>query len=162
MCDALSMLSAGADLAGGFIGAKEARSRGRFDAAMMDVQMILNTAQTRQQQGQLYREFEIVARQNIAAAGVSGLAAGSFDAVAKGNYRDLMEATGDLENQSQVQKIGMQAAKAEALAAARMEAATSMFSGISSATFTLAGAEQSYREANTGQTRLEYFKGSWT
>ena len=165
MCDAFSMASAGSDLAGGFIGAKDARSVANFNAEMIEVQRVLSSADTSAKKGQMNREFSQLARRNMAAMAVSGLSSKSFAAVKKGNREELALGMDALETTQRAREIGMTAQKAMTLAEGRMQAATQMFSGISQASFTMMRAEQAYQKSNTNsekkpQTRFDYFKES--
>ena len=169
MCDAASMASMGMDLAGGIISGKEARSAGKFNAAMMDVQMMLADANSTEQKSALNREFSFMARKNLTSIAVSGLNQKSFAGVAKGNKQELKRGAVSIDRTLNAQMIGMTAQKAAGLADAKMQAATAMFSGISSAVYTGIQGELSYQKnridvggtdakPGTPETRFDYFK----
>lgn len=154
------MAQAGTGFIGGMADASAARSAGKVNSILMESQILLNTANTRAQQSQLMREFEMAARQNAVSIAVSGLSSQSFAAVAKGNRREMERGIEALEITGDTREIGMRAEQAIAMAEARANAAAARFSGIVGAAGTIWEAERNYQMNNTGQSRIDYFKGA--
>lgn len=160
MCDALSFLSAGAQIGGMFGEMAGIEANRNIQQAQLDAMAFMATAETREQQSDLYKMFEEQAGMNLAAAAGSGLAIESFDAIEKGNEKNLQlnleRAETSLEREKG--KIAVQKAVVDAEAAIAKSAAK--FSGVFGAFDTLYAAEQSYRKTNTGESRIEAFQQS--
>lgn len=155
-----------------------AQSGKQFEASQLLTLNVLETAAVRRDQGNMLKSFAEQAKQNAAAMAVSGLDPTSFEAITEGNADALREATGQKEGDLKLSKSSRKgAAKIKRIegrmarmggnleatrsmvqaAGYRAEAQAAKFSGMMGAISTLAGAEQSYQQNNTGGSRFDYF-----
>jgi hypothetical protein len=160
MCDALSLASAGNDLVGGALGASDARSMARFEAAQIDAMKTLAGARASAEEGAMRRAFTAHANQNMAAMAVSGLAAASFSTVEAGNDAELQRNLRTNQRNAQTEIAGLDIQKQMVLAEGKSRALVAMMGGFTRARSTLYDAERGYRDNNTGQTRREYLMRS--
>lgn len=174
MCDAQSLMAAGTSYLGGKADAISAEAQGielksaaDFEAAQYDVMKVLASAQGSRDTASLRRDFAIKASGNLAAMAISGIAAGSFDSIGKGNKIDLEESIASIGRKVKLDKLslGMQAREARrggfaAMLKSRSEAKAALYGGMNRAIGIMVDAERSYQEANTGQGRLKWFMQS--
>jgi len=171
MCDAMSFVSSFGSYMGGRAEALSAEARGitargnaQFEAAQMETLNILETMKVRNEQGEMLKDFEEQAKQNAAAAAVSGLDPMSFAQIEEGNRANMQEAKGQMESDLKIRKSKnkMQAKVRRmegdlAYASAQAEAKAAMFSGVVGAMDSLYTAEKNYQKNNTGESRSSYF-----
>jgi hypothetical protein len=155
MCDALSLASAGTDVAGGFAGFIDARSKASFETSQLEAFKTLASARSLTEGAGLRRSYSDARRGNIAAAAISGFASASFASVEAGNQADLERNLGQLSANLQSELAGFDAQQAEAKTAGRLGARAALLGGFKAAGGRLHDAEKAYQEYHTKQTRKQ-------
>lgn len=157
MCDPWALTSGVVDMMGGRAQAIDARSRGDLEAASIRAAGIRLQAASGFEQAAIFREFAEVAKQNMAAAAVTGLDLASFDSIAEGNDRDMERAvqmsqrsaraeSRDLELQAQITEMD-----------ARMEAKAARYAGFTSFANRVMNAEMDYNQNHLlDESRFDY------
>lgn len=161
MCDALSFMSAGTDIAGGIAGSIEAKSAGSFEVAQLEVMKTLSAARGSDAEAEIRGSYAEHAKANMAAMAISGFAPQSFDAVSAGNVKDMKKNLSKVVRETKMEQLNLTVQQVEAKLEAKRKAKAAMFSGINSALSTLYDAKRSYDEYNTGESEWEAFKKSW-
>lgn len=161
MCDFMSAMSGGLSILGGKADSIALKSASDFNAAMVEVGVMLSTAEARSTEGDLRRRYTKVRSANLASAAVSGLAPESFKAIREGNVKDLERGAKKIVRSDDMNRQLGEAEAAAIRIQGSYEAKAARYGGMLDAVETLAAAEQGYQEnAGADQGRLDYFAKS--
>lgn len=161
MCDAISLAKGVTDLAAGNAQAIDARSRGRLETAQLDAMRTSVFVDAQAEEGQLRRVFGDQMKQNMAAIAVSGLDATSFEAITKGNAKDMQEAIGTVWQNAGSKASQITTETKMAALNAKMESSAALFGGFVDAGMTAFKADQSYQQNHLlDEGRWSYFMRS--
>jgi len=161
MCDPFSLVSAGSSFLGGITESANQRAQADYQAGMIKVGTILATADARDAETGLRRDFEEMARKNIASMAITGLDPESFSAVLKGNRENLRENIEAINTNLNSQKSAARAEAAMAKIQGKINSRAAFLSGAMTAVGTLKKADMMYEDNRLkDESRMDYFKRS--
>lgn len=169
MCDALSLASAGTSILDGLAQGNMAQAQADFEAGQYKILGIMAEARGADQIAGLRLDYAEARMANEAAAAVSGLARESFEAVRKGNKKDLDKNISRVKKNVAADVAEMAGRARVAKIEGRHKKAVAINAGLFAAADTLVSADDAYLAnrlpaadgSDRPESRWEYLQRSW-